>query len=126
MKFRINIKGKEYTVEISEKGKETKIKVGDKEFFFEREKREKKILIPSVSFQKRNFSKKEILAPIPGTISEVFTKEGNFIKKGDRVVALSAMKMENEIVSEFEGKVKRVLVKKDQKVKEGDTLILLE
>lgn len=124
MKFKINIKGKEYEVEILELEEGTKIRIDEKEFFFE--KRKKETSLPSVSFKKRNFLEKEIRAPISGTISEVFVKEGDFIKKGEKLLFLSAMKMENEIVSEFEGKIKKVFVKKDQKVKEGEVLVLLE
>ena len=125
MKFKINFKGKEYDIEIDEMERGLKIKVGDKEFFFE-EKKEKPISIHHLSFKKRNFLEKEIKAPIAGTVSEVFVKEGDFIEKGQKLLFLSAMKMENEIVSEFEGKIKKVLVKKGQNTKEGETLILLE
>ena len=124
MKFKIKIKGKEYEVEIVELEGGTKIKIGDKEFFFQKEKKE--ISLPSVSFKKRDFLKKEIRAPIAGTISEIFVKEKDFVKKGEKVLILSAMKMENEIVSDFEGRVKKIFVKKDQNVKEGEVLILLE
>jgi biotin carboxyl carrier protein len=124
MKFKIKIKGKEYEVEIVELEGGIKIKIGDKEFFFQKEKKE--ISLPSVSFKKRDFLKKEIRAPIAGTISEIFVKEKDFVKKGEKVLILSAMKMENEIVSDFEGRVKKIFVKKDQNVKEGEVLILLE
>jgi biotin carboxyl carrier protein len=124
MKFKIKIKGKEYEVEIVELEGGTKIKIGDKEFFFQKEKKE--ISLPSVSFKKRDFLKKEIRAPIAGTISEIFVKEKDFVKKGEKLLSLSAMKMENEIVSDFEGRVKKIFVKKDQNVKEGEVLILLE
>jgi biotin carboxyl carrier protein len=124
MKFKIKIKGKEYEVEIVELEGGTKIKIGDKEFFFQKEKKE--ISLPSVSFKKRDFLKKEIRAPIAGTISEIFVKEKDFVKKGEKLLSLSAMKMENEIVSDFEGRVKKIFVKKDQNVKEEEVLILLE
>ena len=126
VKFKINIKGKEYEVGILEVKEGTKIKVGDKEFFFKEKEIKKEVSFPSVFFKKRDFSKKEIRSPIAGIISEIFIREGEFVKKGKKLLCLSAMKMENEIVSEFEGKIKKILIKKDQKVKEWDTLILLE
>lgn len=125
MKFKINFKGRDYEVELIEIGEGVKIKVGQREFFFE-EKKEKTISASRFSFEKREFFEKEIKAPISGQISEIFVKEGDFVKKGEKLLYLSAMKMENEIVSEFEGRIKKVLVKKDQKVKEGQNLILLE
>jgi len=124
--MKIKIGEKIYDIEIFEEEEEGKIKirVNKKEFIFGEEK-EKEISIPRVSLPKRDFSKKEILAPIDGIISEVSVKEGDFIKKNQKVLTLSSMKMENEIVSEFEGKVKEVLAKKDQKVKKDEVLIRL-
>ena len=127
-KIKLNVKGKEYDIEIKQLSKDTiKIKVDEKEFVFKEEERDKeKIGVAKTSFPKRDFKKKEIKAPIGGIISEVFVKENDFIKKGKKVILLSAMKMENEIISDFGGKVKKVLVKKEGEVKEGDILIMLE
>lgn len=126
MKLKLNIKGKEYTVEIQETDRDTvKIRVQGEEFVF-KQKEEEKVLVAKSSLPKRNFTEKKIKAPIAGIISEVFVKERDVIKKGKKVILLSAMKMENEIISDFEGRVKKVSVKKDQKVKEGDILIVLE
>ncbi|XOB40236.1 MAG: acetyl-CoA carboxylase biotin carboxyl carrier protein subunit [Candidatus Nealsonbacteria bacterium] len=128
MKLKLNIKGKEYTVEIQETDRDTvKIRVQGEEFVFKQKEEEKeKLLVAKSSLPKRNFTEKKIKAPIAGIISEVFVKERDVIKKGKKVILLSAMKMENEIISDFEGRVKKVSVKKDQKVKEGDILIVLE
>ncbi|GAH94111.1 unnamed protein product [marine sediment metagenome] len=127
MKLKLNIKGKEYTVEIQETDRDTvKIRVQGEEFVFKQKKEEEKVLVAKSSLPKRDFKEKRIKAPIAGIISEVFVKERDVIKKGKKVILLSAMKMENEIISDFEGRVKKVSVKKDQKVKEGDILIVLE
>ncbi len=126
MKFKFNINGKEYNIQISkENDKIIKIKVGNEEFKF-REEAKEEIRIAKASLPKRNFKKKEIIAPITGEITEVFIKKGEFIKKEKKIVLLSAMKMENEIISDFEGKVKNVLVEKNQKVNKGDVLVVLD
>ena len=122
MKLKLNIKGKEYEIEISEEGGRVKIKVGGKEFLFG-EKEE--IAVAKTVLPKRDFSKKEIKTPIAGIVSEIFVKEGDFVKKEQKTLLVSAMKMENEIVSDFEGKVKEILVKKNQTVKEGEPLIIM-
>lgn len=128
MKFKLKIKNKRYSIEILEgEGKRMKIKVDNEEFAFnQREGEKSKIVLSKTSFPKRNFSEKKIEAPIAGVISQIFVKEGDFIKKGKKVLLLSAMKMENEIVSDFGGRVKKILVIKHQKVKMGDTLIVAE
>ena len=126
--MRIKIGDKVYDIEISEVGDgRIKIMVDGEEFLFGEEIEEKeKISFVRASSPKRDFFKKEIAAPIAGIVSDVFVREGDFLKKGDKIVTLSAMKMENEIISDFEGRVRKILVKKEQKVKERDILIILE
>jgi glutaconyl-CoA/methylmalonyl-CoA decarboxylase subunit gamma len=122
--MKIKIKNKEYEVEIidSNQGK-VSIKIGDNWFdFFSKEHTEK---LSSISSSKNIISEKEIKAPLSGTISEIFVKEGDEIKQGDKLLILSAMKMENEIVSTCDSKIKKILIEKNQKVAEGDLLISL-
>lgn len=125
MKLKLKIRDKEYEVEILELGEnQIRVKVGEKEFIFG-ERKEEKISVAQVSLPKRDFSKKEIKAPIAGRVLELFVKEGEFLKKDQKLLILSSMKMENEIIADFEGKVKEILIKKDQEVKAGETLIIL-
>lgn len=127
MKMKIKVKDKEYDVEIVDSGKTDRVKivVNEKEFLFEKEGAAKEIVAPQTVLPKRDFSSKEIKAAIAGVISEVFVKEGGMVKAGQKLLTLSAMKMENEIVSDFDGKVKEVKVKQGDKVKENDILIVL-
>lgn len=70
--------------------------------------------------------KTKVLAPIPGLILKVDVKVGDSVKKGDRLLLLEAMKMENNIVAEKEGTVVAVHIAKDQKVLENDLMIEME
>jgi pyruvate carboxylase subunit B len=67
-----------------------------------------------------------IIAPIPGRIFRINIKEGDKISKGDVVLVIDAMKMENNILSKREGVVKKILVSKDDMVEAGTKLIELE
>lgn len=126
MKLKFKIKGKEYEVEILEEGEDRlKIKVGGKEFSFGKEEKEK-IAVAKTTFPKRNFSKKEIRALVAGIVSKIFVKEGEFIKKDQKVLILSAMKLENEIISESDGRIKEIKVKENQSVNTDDILLILE
>jgi len=126
MKLKLKIRGKECEVEILEEGEDkVKIRIGEKEFIFGKEEK-KGISLIQTSIPKRDFSKKGIKAPIAGVISEIFVKEGDFVKREQKILFLSTMKMENEILSDFDGKVKEILVKKNQEVREEETLIVLE
>ena len=127
MKLNINIKGKKKIIEIQEKEGKVKVKIGKKEYSFKSNGYKKEgISVAQTNIPKKKFSKKEIKAPIAGTINKIFVKEQQAFKKNQKIVSLSAMKMENEIVSDFQGTIKSILVKESQKVKEGEILVILE
>jgi len=58
----------------------------------------------------------EVKAPMPGTILDVKVAAGQAVKKGDVLVILEAMKMENEILAPNDGKVASVNVRKNDSV----------
>ncbi|MCL6493373.1 MAG: biotin/lipoyl-binding protein [Ignavibacterium sp.] len=64
-----------------------------------------------------------IKSPLPGVILDVYVKEGDQVKIGQKLILLEAMKMENNINADKEGIVKSVKVKKGDSVLEGDVLI---
>ena len=64
-------------------------------------------------------------SPLPGVIISVDVKEGQAIKKGQKVAVLEAMKMENEIQAEADGIVSAILVQKGDSVLEGAEIIKL-
>lgn len=65
-------------------------------------------------------------SPLPGTILDVFCKEGDAVKAGQRLFLLEAMKMENNIDAEKDGVVKEVKVHRSDSVMEGDVLVVFE
>ncbi len=70
--------------------------------------------------------KNEILAPIAGKILEIKVKVGERVAKGQTVMIIEAMKLENEIQSAFDGRVKEILVENGSDVHNKDVLIVLE
>lgn len=64
-----------------------------------------------------------VKAPMPGLVLEVAVKEGQSIVKGDTLLILEAMKMENVIKSMGEGIVKKIHVKKGTAVDKGQLMI---
>ncbi len=68
-------------------------------------------------------SASDIKAPLPGVILDVYVKEGDSVKAGQKVMMLEAMKMENNIEAETDGVVKKIYVNKGANVLEGDSLI---
>jgi len=81
--------------------------------------------VPQTAIPKRELGTKEVRAVLAGTITEINIKPGDIVKAGQKMMTLSAMKMENEILAETEGKVKEVNINKNQRVKEGDILVRL-
>jgi glutaconyl-CoA decarboxylase len=70
--------------------------------------------------------KEEVVrAPIPGKILKVCVKPGDSVKKGDILLILEAMKMENEIFAPISGVVKEVRASTDTQVEFEDALVIL-
>ncbi len=64
-------------------------------------------------------------APMPGTILSVKVQNGAAVKKGDVLMILEAMKMENEILSPVDGTVASVNVQNGASVDTGATLCVI-
>ncbi len=69
---------------------------------------------------------KEVKAPMPGVILEVKVNGSADIKKGDPLVVLEAMKMENVIKSPVDATIKDVLVQKGDKVEKNAILVAFD
>ncbi|MDH5365745.1 MAG: acetyl-CoA carboxylase biotin carboxyl carrier protein subunit [Cyclobacteriaceae bacterium] len=65
----------------------------------------------------------EIKAPMPGLILSINIKEGDEVKKGDSIMILEAMKMENVLKSPGEGIVKSIVVKQGDSVEKNAILV---
>ena len=66
---------------------------------------------------------KDVKAPMPGLVLDVSVATGQEVIKGDKLMILEAMKMENVIKSEGEGVVKEIHVEKGSTVDKGQILI---
>lgn len=67
----------------------------------------------------------KVLAPLPGTITEIKVNVGDVVKNGDTVVILEAMKMQNNIEAECAGTITSVVVSKGDTVMEGAVLVTI-
>jgi biotin carboxyl carrier protein len=66
-----------------------------------------------------------IRAPMPGLVLDLPMKPGTEVERGQTVVILEAMKMENDLGSPISGKVKEIKVSKGQTVNQGDVLVVV-
>jgi len=67
-----------------------------------------------------------VSAPMPGLVKSVLVAAGDIVSRGQRLVVLEAMKMENDIGSPADGKVSRVHVEAGEVVEGGKPLMVIE
>jgi len=67
-----------------------------------------------------------VVAPMPGTISEILVEVGDQVKADEELVILEAMKMENVLKAASDVVVKRILVEKGKAVEKNSVLIEFE
>lgn len=66
-----------------------------------------------------------VTSPLPGVILEVSVKEGDTVKRGQKVMVLEAMKMENVIEATADGTVTAIKVNQGDSVLEGAPLVII-
>lgn len=67
----------------------------------------------------------KVKSPLPGSVIKVIVTEGQAVKKGDTLLMLESMKMENAIMAEQDGTVKQIVVEAGQNVMQDDVLLVL-
>lgn len=138
-KFKFNIRGNKYDVEIkSLEAGVANLEVNGTTYMVELEKEERPSKTPVLrrapiatpqdahKIKKTEGSIYKVKAPLPGNILTITVKEGDEISKGDPMLVYEAMKMENKLTAEKAGIVKRILVKPGDSVLQEDVLIEME
>ncbi len=67
-----------------------------------------------------------VKSPLPGVILEIKVNVGDVVKKGQTIIILEAMKMENNINADRDGKISAINVGKGDSVLEGTDLVIIE
>ena len=70
--------------------------------------------------------KSGVKSPLPGVILDIKVNVGDEVKKGQTLIILEAMKMENSINADKDGKVTAINVSKGESVLEGTDLVIIE
>jgi biotin carboxyl carrier protein len=128
-KFHVIMDNRSYSAEIVSTDKETKtcvIKVGKSVMTVILKDKYDDLLhemgIDEIAGKKVN----DIKAPMPGMVLQIMVKNGQQIKKGDAIVVLEAMKMENILKSPADGIVKSISVTKGDKVEKNQVMLNLD
>lgn len=99
------------------------VKLGNKEIQFEY-KTETDILLESMGFEiSKSAVLREFKAPMPGLVVDILVNEGDNISKGDALMVLEAMKMENILKSPGDAVIKKIEVSKGAAVEKNQKLI---
>ena len=115
-----------YSVDILKLNKEEKslyIKLNDQRFQLALKDKYDELL-HNLGLDELNTKKvNDIKAPMPGMVIKVLVKEGELVKKGDAILVLEAMKMENILKSPSDGIVKKVAISTGTAVEKNQLLI---
>ncbi|MGM0612954.1 MAG: biotin/lipoyl-containing protein [Bacteroidota bacterium] len=120
----VEVNGTPYEVEIHKEMKQPKTPT-----LIRKEVKSQKSAEPSQSKQADSSSDGagyQVNAPLPGTILDIHVKPGDQIKKGQNLVTMEAMKMENSVLADKDGTVKEIKVSQGDNVLQDDLLIEME
>ena len=106
-KYRVNVNGSLYEIEIEEMAAPAKMRAAAPAAA---------PAAPPAAAPAPAGAGAQVKAPMPGTILDVKVQAGQSVKKGDVLVILEAMKMENEICAPSDGKITGVNVRKGDSV----------
>ncbi len=125
--FHVKVNGKEYEVEIEEVGTATQQTATAKSPQNAAPQASHSAIAstPQTTVPTQNQTDGKITAPMPGTVLRLTCTSGQMIKRGDTMLVLEAMKMENEIQAPADGKIASINVSEGQSVNAGDILVQL-
>ncbi len=117
--LKVTVNGIEYDVKVEEieNSESNNISNSDETSLYQSDAK------PSKSDISTGSNEDSVKSPMPGTILSVEVKNGDKVNKGQVLLILEAMKMENEIVSPKDGIVANVHVKKGENVESGSPLV---
>jgi len=77
---------------------------------------------------KKNVSNRAtpVNAPLPGNIYKILVSVGDEVKKGDKIIIMESMKMENNVLAEKDGTISSIRVKEGDAVLQNDLLAEIE
>jgi biotin carboxyl carrier protein len=145
-KFKFTIQGESFEVSVNEESKNVaEVTVNGKPYSVEIERDEsgvKRTPITRRSVPKGNPTpaptsnpnpvakkpggSKSVKSPLPGSIFKVLVSAGQAVKRGDLLLIIESMKMENNILADRDGIVKSIYVQPGNSVLQGDALLDLE
>ncbi len=142
-KFKFTVNGKEYEVEVkSYEGENAEVVVDGTQYNVKVQREEE--AAPAYVAPKRPAAKPaaapkqeaapatstpadgyKSLAPLPGTVMQIYVNVGDVVKRGDKLMMYEAMKMENNFLAEVDGTIKEVKVRVGDNILQGAVLFVI-
>lgn len=141
-KFKFTVNGKEYDVEVkSYEGENAEVIVDGTQYNVKVQREEEDV--PAFVAPKRQAPKPgaapkvetpaataptdgyKSLAPLPGTVMQIFVNVGDVVKRGDKLMMYEAMKMENNFLAEVDGTIKEIKVRVGDNILQGAVLFVI-
>jgi len=141
-KFKFTVNGKEYAVEVKSYEGENAEVVVDGTQYNVKVQREEEEAQPAFVAPKRPAAKAEApkaaeapastpadgyksLAPLPGTVMQIYVNVGDVVKRGDKLMMYEAMKMENNFLAEVDGTIKEIKIRVGDNILQGAVLFVI-
>ena len=141
-KFKFTVNGKEYEVEVKKyEGENAEVIVDGTQYNVTVQREEEEA--PTFVAPKRTAPKPataapkaeethatpadgyKSLAPLPGTVMQIYVNVGDTVKRGDKLMMYEAMKMENNFLAEIDGTIKEIKVRVGDNILQGAVLFVI-
>ena len=116
--YKIKVNGKTYKVEL-ESIEETATSTAPSEKQQPASEEPKKVV-------SSNADVRQVPSPIQGSVIDIKVKVGDIVKKGDVLLVIEAMKLENAVPSPYNGEVAEILVSKGQNVVAKEIVVTIK
>jgi len=123
-KYSLILDGKAYHVILERNGDHYFVKLKGRSYQFRVEDERARLIRRYLKTGTKKSGDYQLNAPIPGLITKVEVEEGARVKKGQGLVILEAMKMENELKSPIDGVVKTIKVKEGKPIEKGEIIMI--
>ena len=125
-KFTINGNVYEVAVEAAENGK-SNVTVNGKSYVVETEAQAAQPTVRRAAVAAATKTVSGVMkSPLPGKVLKVVVTAGQAVKRGDTLMVIESMKMENNIAAQADGIVRSIMVSADQSILQGDALLDFE
>ena len=124
--FKVRVDGKEYSVEVESVEEEKDLEGTARTKNYLEARPTTGVTNQAIKREPLATRDKCVVAPMPGAVVKINCRPGEMVKKGDVIIVLEAMKMENEIHSPIDGLVKEVNVKEGMTVSPEEVMVAFE